>query len=182
MRCEHIGLLLIFGSVAAACGIKTNQVSIGQKTSLERQLMGDVEPLSEEELLVASVRGPGSAVPGSPDELQSQAIAARRRQLFNRDELDELKRAGCLGEAQHAVLVSRPCDREPAPELAARRSTLLDQENADRRVIIDWALAIDAVLTAADRPQVVEVYHRLWRERLHAGAWIQGDDGGWTRR
>jgi uncharacterized protein YdbL (DUF1318 family) len=165
---------------AAACGIKTNQVAIGQKTSLEKQLMGEVEPLTEEEMLVSSVRAPGGVQAGSEDDLQTRAIAARRRQLFNRDDVDELKSRGCLGEARAAALVIRSCSADDAA--AALRDRLLAEENADRQAIIDWALAADPILTATDRPQVVEIYGRLLRERARPGDWLEDDEGNWRQR
>ncbi|OGQ91187.1 MAG: hypothetical protein A2289_19710 [Deltaproteobacteria bacterium RIFOXYA12_FULL_58_15] len=166
----------------AACGIKTNQIVIGQKTTLEKQLMGEAEPLSEEQMLVASVRSRGGGVhAGSADDLQSRAIAARRRQLYNRDDIGDLKVAGCLGEARGAILTIRPCDA-PSEDLILLRKTLIDQENADRRAIIDWAIGIDPVLTVADRPQIVELYHRLILERAHPGDWYEGTDGTWAKK
>jgi len=178
MRADIIVLLVAVAS-AAACGIKTNQVTIGQKTSLEKQLMGEVEPLTEEEMLVSSVRAPGGVQAGSQDDLQTRAIAARRRQLFNRDDVDELKASGCLGEARKAVLVKRTCTDGESADL---RDQLLVQENADRRAIIDWALAADPILTATDRPQVVDIYGRLLRERARPGDWLQDDGGSWRQR
>lgn len=177
MRTEHLVLLLAIAS-AAACGIKTNQVAIGQKTSLEKQLMGEVEPLTEEEMLVSSVRAPGGVQAGSQDDLQTRAIAARRRQLFNRDDIDELKRNECVGEGKGAALVVRDC----ASVDADLREKLLRQENTDRQAIIDWALASDPILTATDRPQVVEIYGRLLQERARPGDWLQADDGTWRQR
>ncbi len=178
MRVSSIPLLLV--AAAAACGIRTNQVTIGQKTSLEKQLMGEVEPLTEEEMLAASVRAPGGVHAGSRDALQTRAVAARRRQLFNRDDLHELKANGCLGEAAGAALVARACRSDEATERLRQR--LLREENADRQAIIDWALDVDPILTAADRPQAVELYGRLVRERARPGDWLQDDDGTWRQR
>jgi hypothetical protein len=169
-------------TAGTACGIKVNTVNIGQKTSLEKQLMGEVEPLTEEQMLVASVRAPGGVQIGSRDELQMKAIAARRRQLFNRDDIDELKSAGCLGEALSAKLVARPCERTADQETAALREQLIAQERADRRAIIDWAIGTDPLLTAADRPQLVDLYHRLVLERANPGDSIQQPDGTWSNK
>jgi hypothetical protein len=179
MRAELIALLLAVAG-GAACGIKTNQVTIGQKTSLEKQLMGEVEPLTEEEMLVSSVRASGGVQAGSQDDLQSRAIAARRRQLFNRDDIDEFKTAGCLGEGRQALVVQRSCTTDD--ESASLRDRVLREENADRQAIIDWALAADPVLTSSDRPQVVDIYSRLLRERARPGDWLQNNDDAWRQR
>jgi hypothetical protein len=176
MKTEIMTLLVCASGLA--CGIKTNQVTIGQKTSLEMQLMGEVEPLSEEELLVSSVRAAGGATVGSPEDLQVRAIAARRRQLFNRDDVDDLKQRGCLAEGRRAELVARQC----TGELENLRDRLLRQENADRGTIIDWAVAADPVLTTSDRAQVVQIYGRLLRARARPGDWLQEDSGTWRQR
>jgi uncharacterized protein YdbL (DUF1318 family) len=176
---------VLVAAVAAAAGaacVTVTTVTIGTKTSLERQLAGDVEPLSEEQLLAASVRAEPQVSGGSLTDLQAAAVAARRRQLFNRDDVDEAKKQGCLGESRNALLAVRPCDAGKDPVTAARLSTLVAQENDDRRAVIDWAIASDAALTPADRPEVVGVYHRLLLEASRKGDWVQGEDGGWARR
>ena len=162
--------------------ITTTVVNIGQKSSLERQLMGEIEPLSESELLVASVRAPGGVGSGSADDLTAAALAGRRRQLFNRDDLDELKTAGCLGEAQRARHEARPCDRVGAADNAKLVERLVAEENEDRAHIIDWALSVDPVLTRGDRAQVEEIYHRLLIEKARPGDWVQQEDGAWLKR
>jgi hypothetical protein len=182
MRVDLGAAIAACALVAPAC-LTTKIVNIGQKTSLENQLMGEAEPLTEEQLLAASVRAGGSGVhAGSADDLQSRAIAARRRQLFNRDDVDDLKAAGCLGEALGARIARRPCDNASEAETSDLLDRLIEEENADRSAIIDWALGIDPVLTPADRPQVVALYHQLVVERSTAGSWVQREDGRWTRR
>lgn len=145
--------------------------------------MGEVEPLTEEEILLSSVRAQtGSLSMGALDQARLRAIAARRRQLFNRDDVDELKKDGCLGEGLRAALVARPCERSANSEAAALRDRVLGEENADRQAIIDWALANDPLLTAADRPQIEALYTRMLREAARPGEWVQSDHGAWSRR
>jgi uncharacterized protein YdbL (DUF1318 family) len=174
-------LLFVLPLVASGC-ISTTVVNIGQKSSLEKQLMGETEPLSEDELLVASVRDVGSPEAAAGDALTQKAMAARRRQLFNRDDVDELKQAGCLGEALKGVLATRPCDKVKDADAAKLRDRMIEEENADRSAIIDWAVSVDPVLTRADRPQVEELYHRLLLERAKPGEQHQAADRSWTQR
>jgi uncharacterized protein YdbL (DUF1318 family) len=176
---------VVGAAVAAALGaacVTVTTVTIGTKTSLERQLAGEVEPLSEEQLLAASVRAEAQVSGGSLADLQAAAVAARRRQLFNRDDIDEGKKQGCLGETREARLTLRPCEPAKDPAVATHLAALVAQENEDRLVVIDWAIAADAALTPADRLEVVRVYRRLLLEASRQGDWVQGDDGGWTRR
>ncbi len=172
-------VLCLAGLAALAAGCSVKAVTIGTKSSLERQLIGELEPLSEEELLAASVRAQGGMGLAAMDAMQARAVAARRRQLFNRDDIDELKGQGCLGEDAQAKLVVRSC---PPGEAATRGSQLVREENDDRSAVIEWALAADATLTPADRPQIVQLYRRLLHDRAQKGEWLQKDDGAWEQR
>ena len=170
-------------SLLPLCGcITTTVVNIGQKSALEKQLMGETDPLSEEELLVASVRATGGVHAGSEDDLTSRALAARRRQLFNRDDIDDLKAAGCLGEALKALIAGHTCEKIKSPDTLKLRDRLVGEENADRSAIIDWAVSVDPVLTRADRPQVEALFHRLLLTRAKPGELVQEADGSWAKR
>ncbi|MEM6731919.1 MAG: DUF1318 domain-containing protein [Myxococcota bacterium] len=146
---------------------------------MERQLMGRLEPLTEEQLLAASVRAESRSTTGSLRELEDRAIAARRRQLFNRDDLEALAASGCVGEALSGAIVSRPCS---ANELLDQRERLLRDENADRDTIMLWAIEAEPSLTAGDLPRVRSVYHTLAIERALVGTPVQSADGKWVRK
>lgn len=148
----------------AGC-IRVATINISQKTSLERQLMGDLEPLSEEEILASSIRAAPGVDQSTTTQIQQLALDARRRQLFNRDDIDELTQAGCIGMKNDAILVMQPCDATHAPEVHARLVSVLEQENHDRNVIIDWVIATDPALTPADRPRIAELYATLQRQK-----------------
>lgn len=170
---------VVLAAVSIGC-ITVTTVNIGQKTSLERQLIGEFEPLTQEEILSSSVRAAAGSGNVALDDLHQHAVAARRRQLFNRDDVDELKQRGCLGELHDAKLAVRDCEHADAPDIAERLQRLILEENEDRAAIIDWALAADPILTSADRDQVVKVYARMIRERAGAGEWFRSDSGEWT--
>ena len=72
--------------------IKT--VNISQKTSLEHQLMGSFEPLTEEEMLLGTVRDEAQLLQATEQSLDQLALQARRRQLFNRDDINTFKETG----------------------------------------------------------------------------------------
>jgi uncharacterized protein YdbL (DUF1318 family) len=174
-----LGVVLLAWS--AGC-VTLTTVALPPRTSVERQLAGELEPLTDEQLLVASVRAEAQLASGSLADLQAAAVAARRRQLFNRDDVEEAKQQGCLGEALDAKLVSRACDATKDPAVAARLARLLAEENQDRAAVIEWAITADAALTPADRPEVARVYHRMLLEASRPGDPVQADDGSWTRR
>jgi uncharacterized protein YdbL (DUF1318 family) len=174
-------LALGLAAGSTAC-ITLTTVNLPPRTSVERQLAGELEPLTDEQLLAASVRAEAQLASGSMADLQATAVAARRRQLFNRDDLDEARQQGCLGESLEAKLVARPCEATKDATVAARQAKLLVEENEDRAAVIDWAIAADAALTPADRPEVVRVYRRLLLEAARPGDWVQAEDGSWNRK
>lgn len=173
MRNSVLLLLLL----AASCTITTRPVNIGTKTALERQMMGELVPLTEEELLASSMRaGTEDARSSGLDERQARAMAARRRQVFNRDEIEDLKSKGCLGEALNATLAIRDCGVD-----SGRSGELLAEENVDRAAILDWLASSDDAFADAGRAQLVEMYHRLLVTNAKKGDWIE-DQGGWAQK
>ena len=176
---KRIAVLLACG--ASGC-ITVTTVNIGSKTSLEKQLMGEFEPLSDQEVLVSSVRAAPVGATADDDTRQAGALAARQRQLFNRDDVRELKAAGCLGEALEAKLVRRDCDKIKDAPTAALVQRLLGEENADRQVIVAWAVGADPGLAGQDVKTVGAMYHRLLAEQAAAGDWLQDNSGAWARR
>lgn len=173
--------LLLLALMSSAC-ITVTTVNIGSKTSLEKQLMGEFEPLTEEEVLVSSVRAAPVGPTAGDDDRQAGALAARQRQLFNRDDLRSLKAAGCLGEALGAKLVARDCDKAKDASTAALVQRLLAEENADRATLVAWAVAADPGLSGQDGKTVSAMYHRLLAEQAAAGDWLQNDAGDWAQR
>jgi hypothetical protein len=177
-----LGGIILTGLLALTGCVTVYSVNIGTKTSLEKQLIGELEPLSEEELLAASVRTSGSGAFVPMDQLQAKALSARRRQLFNRDDLDELKAWGCAGESLQGLIEARPCKKDDDAAIKERLARIVGEENADRTSVIDWAVTTDSTLTERDRPEVVQVYKKLLHERARPGDWVQSDEGGWKQR
>lgn len=175
----RVSLTLIFlATIGSAC-IRTNTVTLGRKTDLEKQLMGRLEPLTEDELLAASVRGESNEAQGSLQELEDRAIAARRRQLFNRDDVRELQAAGCVGEARDGKVRTRDCEGHA---LIAERTRLVSEENADRAAVLAWAVEADPSLTLGDLPQLETIYHAVMVERAAPGTPIEEENGAWVRK
>lgn len=174
-------LLLVATITMSQCTLSYQQIAVGTKTSLEKQLMGEVEPLTEEEILVSSVRALATTQTVEGSALQQKALAARRRQLFNRDDIDELKSFGCLGEGKHAQLVARPCGQVQAGDVLSLQDRMVQQENQDRAAIVDWAVSTDPTLGPSDRNKVQGLYHVLIKEKCRSGDWVQAENGSWRK-
>ena len=159
------------------CGCTITTINISQKTALENQLLGEMAPLSDEELLLSSVRARGA--PGSSLAL-TPAIAARRRQLFNRDDTNEFKKQRCVGERSDALLVPRPCSQREDPVVERRLQKLVTEENHDRKLLVDWTISNDPTLTPADRPEIQRLYHTLLTRNSPEGTLTLNDAGTWA--
>lgn len=175
-------LPLGLAALAVACVSPRIQV-VDQRTALENQVLGSYRELDRDLQLLSSVRaGRGSGPSGSSSQLRRQALRARQEMIFLRDDVDELKSLGCLGEDNHGLLALRPCPREEQAEVAQRLAEVTRRINAARRLLLRFVVAASPDLTAADLPQVIKAFVRLQRERAASGHWWQDDAGHWHRR
>lgn len=175
---------MLFVPLAGCVSAKINVVD--ERTALENQILGSYEELDRDMQLLASVRAVDAAgktqPPPSYTQERQQAIVARQTQQFNRDDIDELKQAGCIGEAQDGTLKARPCERSSDQAVAGRLERLIASENQARGVILRFAVTTSPDLTDRDLPQVIEAYARMQREKAKSGEWIQQPDGKWVRK
>jgi len=166
---------------AASCFTITN-VSISQKTALERQLVGEFEPLTDAQALASSVRAASGSTDFAADDAQARAVSARQRQLFNRDDIEGFKASGCLGEAENAVLVARACASANDERTRILLDHVITQENDDRAAIISSVAASEHPASGAQRAQLRVLYHRLILEQARPGDWIEEPAGKWRKR
>jgi uncharacterized protein YdbL (DUF1318 family) len=177
-----LGLFAIFltGCVSAKINV------VDERTALENQILGSYQELDRDMQLLASVRavdsGGETQPPPSYTQQRREAIVARQTQQFNQDDIDELKKAGCIGEAKDGTLAARPCDRSTDKSVAERLERLVASENQARGVILRFAVTTSPDLTEKDLPQVTEAYARMQREKAKTGEWIQQASGKWVRK
>ena len=174
--------LLVATTLAGCITIKT--VAIGEKTALERQLIGTFEPLSESEILVSSVRSAAiqhsrqTMADPNADLTWRRTLAARRRQLFNLDELDEFRAAGCIGEALGARVVTRQWASLPAlpPD---RIAAVISEENKDRDALVAWFVSAGGPLAHASVQKARRIYRELILDHAPDGCPVQTDERTW---
>jgi hypothetical protein len=171
--------------------VKVNVAS--ERTSLENQILGSYNSLSEETLLVASVRGvdPLGRIQPPPKKSQEQqdAIASMQVLSFHADDVEAFKRLGWVGEDNQGLLKPFGLQRDKAPDdlkdFAARYrqqefDSVLKEVNAAREVIIRRAIETNAQLTQADLPKVRAVFAKLAADTSQPGDKLQNPDGSWT--
>ena len=187
--CLALGLVSLGGCTLAE--VKVNVAS--ERTSLENQILGSYNSLSEETLLVASVRGvdPLGRIQPPPKKSgeQQDAIAAMQVLSFHADDVDAFKRLGWVGEDNQGLLKALGLTRDKAPEdlkdFAARYGqkefdSVLAEVNAARETIMRRAIETNASLTPADLPKVRAVFAKLAMDTARPGDRLQNPDGNWT--
>lgn len=188
--------LLIAAACLALSGCTLAEVKVNvasERTSLENQILGSYNSLSEETLLVASVRGvdPLGRVQTPPKKSQEQqdAIVAMQVITFHADDVDAFKRLGWVGEDNQGLLKPLGMARDKAPEdlkdFAARYgqkeyNSVLAEVNVARETIMRRAVETNAALTQADLPKVRTVFAKLAMETAKPGDKVQAPDGNWT--
>ncbi len=167
------------------CGCVSAKINVvDERTALENQILGSYKQLDRDMQLVASVRDSDQAGAG-----RGRLVAARRRAIqarrviqFNADDLDELKRSGCLGEGMSGMLIGRDCQAASDPAIEKRIERLIESENRARGVILRFIVAESPDLTEKDLPQLTEAFVRMRREEAKTGEWIQLDSGAWQKK
>lgn len=177
--------------IAAGCAsslVNVNLNVVGEQTALEKQVLGTYKSLGEDLMIYSSVRGvdEGGSLKTPPPATDSQraACAAMRNREYNRDDIQRILAAGIAGEGNNGQLVVRT---ESAPEsieglTRAQVLKLIEEENGDRRVVIERLAATTPNLTGEQRQQVGSIFAQLNHEIAPAGAWLQNADGSWRRK
>ena len=100
------------GLSIVACTIHPPDIKItDEKTALENQVLGTYNEIEEDVWMIASVR---SSEPGEQVELSKEkkvVLKAYQNREFNKDDIDEFKNDGCVGETRQGLLVLRSSDK-----------------------------------------------------------------------
>ena len=193
---KRLILCVAFAAIAMLTGCTLAEVKVNvasERTSLENQILGSYNSLSEETLLVASVRGvdPLGRIQTPPPKSREQqdAITAMQVVSFHADDVDAFKRLGWVGEGNQGLLTSFPLSRDKAPEdlkdFATRYpqkefDSVLAEVNHARETIMRRAIETNASLTQADLPKVRAVFAKLAEDTAKPGEKLQASNGTWT--
>lgn len=172
-------VILIFG-----CSIRAPEVKVsGEKTTLEKQILGTYEELERDAQVIASSR----LVEGEKRALISlekkRILDALRNRRSNRADIEDLKKDGVIGEDNRGFLQIMPTDKlEKDPEYKAMVTRLVERENRDRQVIMDWIIAVNTYLKEKERDKIYAVVAKINQRKAEPGTWIQLDDGQWVKK
>jgi Protein of unknown function (DUF1318) len=166
---------------------------VSERTSLENQVLGTYNRLSEEVLLVASVRGvsPTGKIEARPERSPEQQDATRALETisFHADDLESFKRLGWVGENREGLITPFPREipKNLPPDLKSFATLYNEEEfrqvieevNQSREVLMQRVVQTNENFTAKDLPVVHRVFAKINRQNSAPGTKVQADDGTW---
>ena len=158
---------------------------VDERTALENQVLGTYQELNQEVLLVASVRyidpqGKLQQAQKLPKG-KKEVVRALQRVSFNKDDLNQLKRSGVIGENNEGG-ITLLAPEKIQPKEREFIENLIKEENDDRVVIMNRVIETNETLTKKDLPRVYKMFAALNRDKAPKGEWIQADDGTWSQK
>jgi uncharacterized protein YdbL (DUF1318 family) len=158
---------------------------VDERTALENQVLGTYEELNQEVLLVASVRyiDPKGKLKPTPEipPGKKKVIRAIQRASFNKDDIDRLKEEAILGENNEGGLTLLAQDKVD-PKQQAFVNNLVQEENADREIIMRRVIETNEKLSEKDLPRVRKMFATLNRDKAREGDMIQSENGKWVKK
>ena len=191
MRLPPIRIIPAVILVAAGCAgplANVNLNVVGEQTALEKQVLGTYKSLGEDLMIYSSVRGVDETgalkVPPKATDSQRAACQAMRNREYNRDDIVKMLASGIAGEGNDGFLVIRGEVKADAIEglTADQVGKLVEEENANRRTILDRLVETTPDLGKDQRVQVGRIFAGLNQETAPAGAWLQNDNGTWRKK
>ena len=178
----YLGLVILLGG----CGGPLVGVTVvDERTALENQVLGTYQELNQEVLLVASVRyiDPKGKLQPTPEipKGKKKVIRAIQRASFNKDDIDQFKRQGVLGENNVGGLTLLAADKVEADKKAFV-DNLVQEENADRTIIMQRVIETNEKLSEKDLPRVQKMFAALNRDKARVSDMIQLDGGEWVKK
>lgn len=192
-KAQRFGCLLAIMLCGGCTLAKVDVNVVSERTSLENQVLGSYNSLSEDLLLVASVRGvsPTGKIDAPPRRSPEQQDATRALETisFHADDLDAFKRLGWAGENREGLITPFPrvIPKNLPPELQtfatlyseAEFRQVIDEVNQSREVLMQRVIQTNENFTAKDLPAIRKVFAKINRQKSGPGTKVQADDGTW---
>lgn len=179
---------LIFSFIAItlmSCSVKAPEVNVtGEKTALENQVIGTYQEIEQDAWTLASVRStaPGKQQPTMSKEKKKVFEAVQGRK-FNKDDIDEFKKAEIVGENNNGLLeIKNQSKLDADPELKKRVVKIIKTENGYRKIIMDRIMVLNESAAKAGGDSVARIFAKINRDNSGPGTWIQKEDGEWIKK
>jgi uncharacterized protein YdbL (DUF1318 family) len=178
-------ILILFCALPGCGGPLVGVTVVDERTALENQVLGTYEELNQEVLLVASVRyiDPKGKLKPTPEVPpgKKNVIRAIQRASFNKDDIDRLKEKAILGENNEGGLTLLAKDKVE-PKQQAFVNNLVQEDNADRDIIMRRVIETNEKLSEKDLPRVRKMFAALNRDKAREGDMIQLENGKWVNK
>lgn len=180
-----MGLLAMMALlVAVNCSVKAPEVNItGEKTALENQVIGTYREIEQDAWTLASVRAanPGQQSTMSPEKKRVfEAVQGRK---FNKDDIDEFKKAEIVGENNQGLLEIRDYKQlESDEDLKNRVLTIVETENNYRKIIMERVMMLNEQAAQAGTENVSRIFSKINQDNSAPGTWCQTADGKWLKK
>ncbi|TAL39596.1 MAG: DUF1318 domain-containing protein [Spirochaetes bacterium] len=195
-KCCLIIPVVVAAIAAAGCSSMPSCLEIsppdihltGEKTVIERQIVGEYRELEKDAWIVSSVRTSITKTKGTPmataggDEELFKALKIRE---FNEEKLRIFKDEGAVGETNAGVAAYIPTQKyEGNQGLKNALMKVLEDENRARASIFERSLAKSG--TEKPAPDQVAAFAKKFAEEQYALAkkndWIQDKIGQWVKK
>ena len=175
---------LVLALFLSACSIHTPEMKFtGEKTALENQILGTYQQVEEDVWMVASVRAANPDSQITLSEEKRTVLTAIQNREFNKDDVEEFRRDGVAGESANGYLEIRPHERvNTDPEYKKLVERIVEEENRDRKIIMQRIIDINPNIQASDQAEVEKVFAKLNQDSAKPGEWIQLAGGEWVRK
>jgi uncharacterized protein YdbL (DUF1318 family) len=160
---------------------------IDERTQLENQVLGAYEDISEDLVLIASVRGVGEEgevrVPPPQSTGKKRALMAMQNREFNRDDIESFKKKGVVGENNEGFLTILDEEQLKAdPKFGEFVRAKLIEENRDRLILMERVIEMTPGLSEKDLTEVKKIMAQRNRDNASAGERYQDINGQWASK
>jgi len=180
--CSKI-FLMSFAAMYWCCSVKLPELTFtGEKTALENQVLGAYQQLESDSWLIASTRSFNSNTTERSAPKQEVLEAVQNRK-FNKDDVDELKRAKVVGEDNkgYLAILGNESYRERS-EYKQFVDQIVMEENRDRQIVYERIMAVNLSANQAGSAKVSDIFAKLNLDASEPGTMIQTPDGKWIEK
>ncbi len=189
-------LLLAVLVLISGCTLADLEVNVAsERTSLENQVLGTYNSLNQRALLVASVRGvtPGGEIESRADQSRAQDKAMESMQVlgFHRDDIQNFKTLGWVGENNQGLLTPFSMQKENIPanlhDFASRYAkqefdSVVSEVNRARENVMQQVIRTNERFNPEDMDKIRKVFWKMHVQEALPGEKIQTRDGTWKNK
>ncbi len=175
-----ISLLILIVSITS-CTVKIPDIKItGEKTALENQVLGEYSKIKEDAWMVASERGDGQ-IKITAD--RKEVVEAVRDREFLKDDINELKIKGILGEIINGLLEIVDPEKilKSDKKEQALIKLLLEKENTARKLIMQRIIETDTKFKSSPK-EVYQAFFVMNLEDSPEKTFYKNKKGKWVKK